>query len=248
MADNGKVQCKYGKDCYQKNPAHLSKFSHPSDERPTTRQRARTPPTPTSNENSKKLRSRSPSGSYNLRSPRTTTDLNPSRSPGIKIDTKSPTSKAMVIAKPKTNSSIMDGPSQEKDLDFINDCFDKETRFSQRAEYKQMLKEPKEFIKHKFLVEMPRDFYLFWDFCKENSKKEQKPENLFNKFGLKLLGPFDVLAGKFDDAQMFEPGDYIRHCRYYYDPPEFQVRFSYFIYSATPVTPVSIMFLSDNFM
>lgn len=27
--------------------------------------------------------------------------------------------------------------------------------------------------------------------------------------------------GKFDDAQMFEPGDYIRHHRYYFDPPEF---------------------------
>lgn len=31
-----------------------------------------------------------------------------------------------------------------------------------------------------------------------------------------------MFVGKFNDAQMFEPGDYIRHYRYYYDPPEFQ--------------------------
>lgn len=249
MADNGKVECKYGKDCYQRNPAHLSKFSHPtievqqSDDRSTTKRRTRTP-TPTSDDNSKKLRSsHSPSGpSYNLRSPRAntnnSTELNSVRSPNSRTE---PKPKAMLIAK-KTVNSISDGPSQEKDLDFINDCFDKETRFSQRAEYKQLLKEPQNFIKHKFLVEMPPDFYLFWDFCKANAKKEQKPENIFVKFGLKLLGPFDVLAGmcifksshssfvtnifkigKFDDAQMFEPGDYIRHYRYYFDPPEFQV-------------------------
>lgn len=201
MADNGKVRCKYGKDCYQKSTAHLSKFSHPtppasadeSDDRHTKRE-ATTPPL---NENSKKLRSsRSPSGpSYNLRSPRvntnSTAELNLVRSPSKQTE---PKSKAMIVAKPKTNS-VSDGPTQEKDLDFINDCFDKETMFSQRAEYKELLKDPQQFIKHKFLVEMPPDFYLFWDFCKANAKKEQKPENIFVKFGLKLVGPFDVLAG-----------------------------------------------------
>lgn len=200
MADNGKVNCKYGKDCYQKNPAHLSKFTHPtpSDESEDRGQK-REATTPPLNEFSKKLRSsRSPPGpSYNLRSPRantnSTAELNSERSPSTKTE---PKSKAMIIAKPKT-SSVSDGPSQEKDLDFINDCFDKETRYSQRAEYKELLKEPQQFIKHKFLVEMPADFYSFWDFCKANAKKDQKPENIFVKFGLKLIGPFDVLAGMF---------------------------------------------------
>lgn len=196
MADNGKVRCKYGKDCYQKNAVHLSKFSHPtpptsadeSDERHSKRDAT----SPSSNENTKKLRSsRSPSGpSYNLRSPRST-ELNTTRSPSKQTE---PKSRAMIVSKPKTNS-VSDGPSQEKDLDFINDCFDKETMFSQRAEYKELLKEPQQFIKHKFLVEMPADFYLFWNFCKANAKKEQKPENIFVKFGLRLVGPFDVLAG-----------------------------------------------------
>lgn len=199
MADNGKAPCKYGEACYQKNPAHLSKFSHPTPSDESDDKHSKREATPPLNENSKKLRSsRSPSGpSYNLRSPRANTnssaELSTERSPTTKTESKS---KAMIVIKPKTNS-VSDGPSQEKDLDFINDCFDKETRFSQRAEYKELLKEPQQFIKHKFLVEMPPDFYLFWDFCKANAKKDQKPENIFSKFGLKLVGPFDVLAGMY---------------------------------------------------
>ncbi len=209
MADNGKVQCKYGKDCYQRNPVHLSKYSHPTpaasssaslDVESDDRQSKRGAVTPPLNDNSKKMRSsRSPSGpSYNLRSPRaslnSTSELNTSRSPDTKAE---PKSRAMIVPKPKQSSSVSsDGPSQEKDLDFINDCFDKETRFSQRAEYKELLKDPQQFIKHKFLMEMPPEFFLFWDFCKANAKKEQKPENIFVKFGLKLVGPFDVLAGR----------------------------------------------------
>ncbi|KAJ6648596.1 Histone PARylation factor 1-like [Pseudolycoriella hygida] len=223
MADNGKVRCKYGADCYQRNSAHLSKYSHPtSDDESDERRSKRGATSPSFNDRSKKRRSsRSPSrASYNLRANRSNTN-NSSDSKDSPSTKTVPKQKAMIIPKTKANS-LSDGPSQEKDLDFINDCFDKETRFSQRAEYKELLKEPQKFIKYKFMVEMPPDFYIFWEFCKANAKKDQKPENIFVKFGLKLVGPFDVLAGKFDDAQMYEPGDYIRHHRYYYDPPEFQ--------------------------
>lgn len=131
----------------------------------------------------------------------------------------------MATASTSSNSRVNHGPNQEHDIDFINDVFDKETRFSQRAEYKQMLKEPAVFINNKFLTEMPDDFFVLWDFCKETATDKQAPEAVFEKFGLHLIGPFDVLAGKFDAAEMFEPGDYLRHWRYYYDTPEFQVRF-----------------------
>lgn len=85
------------------------------------------------------------------------------------------------------------------------------------------MKSPEKFIRSKFLVDMPSDFYLLWEFCETNVKKDEKPECIFDKFGLNLIGPFDVLAGKFNDADLFEPGDYLRHWRFYYDPPEFQV-------------------------
>lgn len=111
-----------------------------------------------------------------------------------------------------------------QDLDFINNCYEQSTPYSQRVEYKEMLKDASVFIKHKFLVDMPEDFYAFWEFCKINSRKEEPVESVFMPFGIRLIGPFDVLSGKFDDAKMFEPGSYLRHCRYYYDPPEFQVK------------------------
>ncbi|KAG5867430.1 hypothetical protein JTB14_037677 [Gonioctena quinquepunctata] len=52
-----------------------------------------------------------------------------------------------------------------------------------------------DFIKTKFLVTMPEDFYQFWDFC-----ETLLPNNtLFalGDVGLTLVGPFDVLGGEY---------------------------------------------------
>ncbi|XP_017786223.1 PREDICTED: UPF0609 protein C4orf27 homolog [Nicrophorus vespilloides] len=76
------------------------------------------------------------------------------------------------------------------------------------------------FIKEKFLVEMPDDFYKFWDFCKEINVLH--PENALEEIDLQLVGPFDVLAQKFCNKPEPSPEEYLFHWRYYYDPPEFQ--------------------------
>lgn len=80
--------------------------------------------------------------------------------------------------------------------------------------------EVKDFIKQTFLVEMPEDFYQFWDYCK--TLKPAKPEDAFKESGLTLVGPFDVLAGKFYDIPKQPDDDYLVHWRYYHDPPECQ--------------------------
>lgn len=120
-------------------------------------------------------------------------------------------------------SSTSTEPVNVRCSEFINENFDKGPH-AQRAEYRKLLDSPADFISAKFLVKMPNDFYDFWEFCKVESKNKSNPENLFKKFGLNLVGPFDVLAKKFDNIEPFEPGDYLRHWRFYYDPPEFQVR------------------------
>lgn len=76
------------------------------------------------------------------------------------------------------------------------------------------------FIKEKFLVDMPEDFYLFWEFCKEQNPK--CPSEALKDFGLILVGPYDILADKFCNAKDKTPEMYLLHWRYYYDPPEFQ--------------------------
>lgn len=78
----------------------------------------------------------------------------------------------------------------------------------------------KEFIKEKFLVEMPEDFFTFWEFCKTLNPKD--PQNAFADVDLLLVGPFDVLAEKFNGVEEKNPEEYLIHWRYYYDPPEFQ--------------------------
>lgn len=76
-------------------------------------------------------------------------------------------------------------------------------------------------IKQKFLVEMPEDFYDFWDFCSSLNKKSPL-DALYDLLGLKLVGPFDVLAGKLTNKSVKTADDFLCHWRYYYDPPEMQ--------------------------
>lgn len=78
----------------------------------------------------------------------------------------------------------------------------------------------KENIKQKFLVEMPEDFFAFFEFCKEMNKAA--PHDALSAAGLKLCGPFDVLGGIIPSDAPRSESLYLRHYRYYYDPPEFQ--------------------------
>lgn len=99
-----------------------------------------------------------------------------------------------------------------------------------------------------FLVgKMPKEFYDLWFFCKRQCPSH--PEGLvftsvlfsFNFFclklihfylcildallsvGLKLVGPYDVLAGRMNAFDVNDVEKTVLHWRYYYDPPEFQV-------------------------
>jgi len=75
-------------------------------------------------------------------------------------------------------------------------------------------------IEEKFMVKMPEDFYLFWQFCKEQN--HEKPlEALLPTLNLRLVGPFDLLANHVDEDAAKEE-DWLNHWRFYFDPPEFQ--------------------------
>lgn len=76
----------------------------------------------------------------------------------------------------------------------------------------------KTFIKKHFLLDLPQDFYAFWDFCK--SLEPNNPCEALKKIDLKLVGPYDVLAGSFFNHTK-KPDEFLTHWRYYYDPPEF---------------------------
>lgn len=79
----------------------------------------------------------------------------------------------------------------------------------------------KNMIMDLFLVEMPKDFFQFYEFCKSISKAN--PLLACKSVHLKLVGPYDVLDGKIKiSSSEDDREEYLAHWRYYYDPPEFQ--------------------------
>lgn len=78
----------------------------------------------------------------------------------------------------------------------------------------------REELRLKFKVEMPQDFFDFWDYCK--SINPAKPsEALKEDISLVLGGPYDVMAGRLKCVKGQRP-NYLLHHRFFYDPPEFQ--------------------------
>lgn len=77
-------------------------------------------------------------------------------------------------------------------------------------------------ISHFFLTDMPRDFFEFYEFCKTVS--EEDPLDALKSLQLHLVGPYDAFRDKFLSSKVDDKKALLRHWRYYYDPPEFQVR------------------------
>ncbi|XP_035385983.1 histone PARylation factor 1 [Electrophorus electricus] len=69
-------------------------------------------------------------------------------------------------------------------------------------------------------LRMPDDFYLFWDFCKRLSP-DNPQDALLGPLGLRLVGPFDILAEKHLCCSAAQSVFHL-HWRYFYDPPELQ--------------------------
>lgn len=213
-------KCKYWDKCYQTNPAHKDKFLHPEakkEDEPTTTTKAAVEPPPEDQEMTPvdtKRKSTSPAKTEEAADNKKQKITEP-------METESAAGPSETERKEIVDPNL---PKFEKidhrDVEFITDIYDKQIRYSQKKENEELLANPKMFLRHKFCHEMPEDFFQFWEFCK--TKNKDKPETSFEKVGLQLVGPFDYMAGKFHDAPMFEPGDYIRHWRFYYDPPEFQ--------------------------
>ncbi|XP_065898955.1 histone PARylation factor 1-like [Dysidea avara] len=136
--------CKYGAECYRKNPDHLKSYYHPSkaDEESKVKLKQSTLPTDPSETQTKLI-------------PKGTSD-------GGKVT------------------------------------------------------DPRSSIKEKFLVDMPQDFYDFWDFCKVLNPVAPE-EALKDTIGLKLVGPYCVLAGYLSTASW---EDCVVESRYFYDTPE----------------------------
>lgn len=191
-----KPHCKYGDKCYRKNPDHLADYYHPHKSDNDSR------------------RSRSP------------IDSAPKSEPPPSSTTVASTVAGEKDAPKQVDSSCTDEPMSGDPISKTSSgqqpqkCFDSNTDASMLEEYKALLNDHSEFIRQKFMVNMPDDFFKFFEFCETQNSLE--PVQALQNFGLLLAGPYDVLSGKFDDLPPMEPSKYLRHCRFFYDPPEFQ--------------------------
>ncbi|XP_017044301.1 histone PARylation factor 1-like [Drosophila ficusphila] len=218
-----KEDCKYWDKCYQRNAAHLSKYNHPEklDEKRGD------------GAESKKV---APKRSASSQPKEKEKEKDLLSQPEEKIEPNTSCSSAEMEHKeePKGSYESETAELHKEAMSNISgknymEILEKRIRLSVQKEYDNLC-ESNEFIRHKFLVEMPLDFYEFWKFVTGLKSDPSKPkdailEHLDKVFQLQLVGPFEFLAGRFHGAKLGEPGDYLRHWRFYYDPPEFQTIF-----------------------
>ncbi|KAI5636631.1 zinc-finger (CX5CX6HX5H) motif domain-containing protein [Phthorimaea operculella] len=186
---DSRTVCKYGSKCYQKNPEHHKNFKHP----------------PASNK--RKGDHNSPAGNHFKRSPKH-------------------------VKSPKAEDSTTDNEHDKTDEHTKQDASCNESSENKERESSMSNEEPLSIklpetityhdkndhalLKELFLVEMPDDFFKFYE-CLQG---EQNIEKSLASVNLQLIGPFELLLGKLpvlDDKDL-----YLIHWRFFYDPPEFQ--------------------------
>ncbi|XP_011640259.1 histone PARylation factor 1-like [Pogonomyrmex barbatus] len=210
--DDPRTSCQYGAKCYQKNPQHHSKYKHPP-KRETIDEKTETLTTGVKRKNPikdhKNERSKSPQNK-----------LQKTFEPEKKLHNLSPSPErtGIVINKNENDNKHSNEKISNKEiLTKHNSVNSVEYNATESISVSDMTAQ--NIIMDLFLVKMPKDFFQFYEFCKNISK--DNPLLACKSVRLKLVGPYDVLDGKITSID----GDkekYLTHWRYYYDVPEFQ--------------------------
>ncbi|XP_063823222.1 histone PARylation factor 1 [Ostrinia nubilalis] len=188
-----RTKCKYGENCYQKNPEHHKTYKHP----PKTQKAAK---------NTREKNRFSPF----TRKPKAAETKNDQTSEHDQLETdKKGEEKSEVMQDNKqvpSSSVVLNNPPDVEDLP---------VKLPDSIKFYDTNADPKLF-KDLFLVDMPQDFLKFF----ECLNKDNSIEKMLASVGLQLIGPFDLLLGKLpmvDDNNL-----YLVHWRFFFDPPEFQ--------------------------
>ncbi|CAH1159821.1 unnamed protein product [Phaedon cochleariae] len=232
-----RMPCKYGAKCYQKNPVHCGKYKHPptknkasqGDRQPRKKIKLQVK-APTTQNDSDSDSNAEPSNS-NLPEKVVNNDVSESDEDSMNNYVSESDEEAMNkdVSDEDTNKMNMLKSDEETENKYTselneenkkNDVSESDEETDEASMKTALLNDKNEatFIKKHFLTDMPQDFYQFWDFCR--NIKPENPREALKPIGLFLVGPFDVLAGKFWDAE--PDSDFLIHWRYFRDPPELQ--------------------------
>lgn len=165
--DDPRTVCKYGKNCYQKNPQHRDKFKHPPNIK-----RKNTNLKHTGNKRAK-------AKINNQKSPKKEFDVATVPVQSVNEDDHiEDSSDKLVPLKQETKNE-----HQPLHINIPKNI----TYFSYSIEDVETI------IQNLFLVKMPSDFYKFYECLKEDS---ENIEETLKDVKLQLIGPFDLLMGK----------------------------------------------------
>ncbi|KAI6650640.1 hypothetical protein LOD99_7690 [Oopsacas minuta] len=182
--------CKYGANCYRKNPDHQKQYKHPREPNALI-----SPPV-----TSKKVR------------------LDDSHDSDLFIDNASEEIELIIkqadtsAVEPKEDELATGKLSQGAGASSGNNkaCIN----------YEQLLPSDnaQTIVKKRFFIELSKSCLLFWQFCQETNK--ESPCSALKELGMELLGPFQVLAAVNKGIPINEITYNCMEHRYYYDPPE----------------------------
>lgn len=188
-----RVICKYGIKCYQKNPEHHKKYKH----------------TPQLKAKAAKIQKNNRFQPYN-KAKHVNTQLK---------DTGSIEETVEEIKKIKDDVNNQPSGSTNTDTEVKEEKLktpeaivksDNISFYDKNSEHS--------ILKDCFLVEMPEDFYKFYECLSDDS---EDVEQMLSSVNLQLIGPFELFLGKLPKLE--DKSLYLIHWRFFYDPPEFQV-------------------------
>ncbi|XP_067204832.1 histone PARylation factor 1-like [Linepithema humile] len=212
--EDPRIPCQYGVKCYQKNPQHHSKYKHPPKKEKVKQKTIITGiKRKKFVQSEKKARLETPQRKLQKvheSSERTVHKLSPSTE--------------------RSSDNTNSDEDNNENYSVIPETLDKDitqivtnSNCSPKSVENILIShiDVQKIIKDLFLVEMPTDFFQFYEFCKNVSK--DNPLLALKSVGLKLVGPYDVLNGNLKNSETEDDKEkYLTHWRYYYDPPEFQ--------------------------
>lgn len=204
--------CKYGVNCYQKNPMHHQKFKHPSKEaeKPETEeveQEAKDEPKPE--------------------------DLKEEEPKTEEEDAEADSKEEPKVEEVPKEKEDEDEKGEEGDAEAVEPPPAKRARTEPeepRTDGKSLSVAELAGLSAKDRIrlayggmEMPPDFFEFWKFA-VNVNRANPLEAFVPTLGLRLVGPFELMA---DDSWILKKetvlqNDLMCHHRYFYDPPEVQ--------------------------
>ena len=214
--------CKYGENCYQKNPEHKAKFKHPEAEKKVEAEQVREEAVEVDSgasgaggsqeqENKENISDKSPK-KKRLMSDDQSSETEESEAKRKRVHRLSSSEESQEEDEEKSGK-ITDGKKEKEE---IEDCRTEDEVFEDLLP--ESSPDIKEDIRNKFLITMPEDFYLFFDFCKSLNSKA--PLEALSVAGLKLCGPYDLLGNNIPTDSPRSERLYLTHGRFYYDPPE----------------------------